>query len=728
MPKNKKPRVAQQPAYASAPENAPEKPKLKLPSAAWMKQLYVAVALFVVTLGAYSNSFRTGFPLDNDPLILQDPRVHAVTSENISEIISHSAWFVPPEKGLYRPLTTLTYLFNYAALGNADQSAGYHYINFLIHFLNVLLCYALALMVLRKFWPSVFIAALWAVHPVLTESVTNIVGRADLLAAFGVLSGLLMYAKGRESSGARQIAWLIGVMIATAIGIFSKESAIAILGLIALWEIAWPKEGRSLRDAAYGIAAAGLPIVAFLIQRSLVLARSTVPVFPYVDNPLLGAGFFTARFTAVKVLTKYLWLLIWPAKLSWNYYYSEIPLVRGAWQDWIALVVVAAAIVGAFMAYRRNRAVFFFAGFAIIALIPVSNLLILIGSIMAERFLYLPAIGFAACIVISVYALGARVKVPAVAPVCLGLIIVALGIGTWSRNLDWQNNSTLLEAGIRDTPNSFASHFGLATNLYVSDPSHSNLDRVIAEAEKSLAILDPLPDSQNFEDAYANAGTYYQLKGDLLGRNATSGNASASAESFKAYQRALQILLRGASIGKSYDEQIRAREMARGKKDSEVPHVGSKSLYPELALTYLRLGDSQKAYDSIQRALVIDPEQPKTFVTLARVLLTENKTDDAAVALVESYMASGDRGILGPLAELYHRGLDPKGCAVSQNANGISLNTFCEPVHSHICRAKAGLIRVYTNANRGDLVDDLKARTATDTSCDASTQNNLPLK
>ena len=147
----------------------------------------------------------------------------------------------------------------------------------------------------------------------------------------------------------------------------------------------------------------------------------------------------------------------------------------------------------------------------------------------------------------------------------------------------------------------------------MSDPSHSNLDRVIAEAEKSLAILDPLPDSQNFEDAYANAGTYYQLKGDLLLKSGADGKSNPSAEAAKAYQRALQILLRGAAIGKSYDEQIRAKELARGKTDSEIPHVGSKSLYPELALTYLRLGDTQKAYDAIQRALVVDPEQPKTF-------------------------------------------------------------------------------------------------------------------
>jgi hypothetical protein len=713
MPKNKKTRATQEVTSQIPTRREPEVRSIS----PRLKHLAVAAALFVLTLFAYSNSLRSGFPLDNGALILQDPRVQAVTSENVSLIVSRSAWWVPPEKGLYRPFTTLTYLFNYAMLGNADQPAGYHYINLLIHFINVLLCYALALTVLRKFWPSVFVAALWAAHPVLTESVTNIIGRADLLAAIGALAGLLAYIKSRESMGARRIGWLIGVAAAAAIGIFSKESAIAIVGLILLYEIVWWKDRAQLRNLFYGLSAAALPIIAFLIQRSLVLARSSVPVFPYVDNPLLGTSFLIARLTALKVLAKYIVLLIWPAKLSWNYYYAEIPLARGTLQDWIAWMVVAAVTIGVCIAFRRNRAIVFFAGFAFVALIPVSNLIILIGSIMADRFLYLPCIGFAACIVIGIYALGERFKKRSLAPILLCVILAALGIRTWSRNLDWKDNSALLEAGVRDTPNSFASHFALATNLYLSDATHSNLDRVIDEAGKSLSILDPLPDSQNFEDAYANAGTYYQLKGDLLRKFSADGKQNVSPESVKSYQRALQILSRGASVGRVYDQQMRAKEMARGKPESEVPHFGSKSLYPELALTYLRLGNIQKSHDAIQQALLVDPEQSKTFVTLARIFLTENKNDEAAVALVESYMTSGSREILGPLAELYRNGLDPKGCAVSQDANGVALNTFCEPVHNHICRAKADLIRVYTKANRHELIDDLKSRTASDTGC-----------
>jgi len=719
MGKNKKTRSVQQGSSRLPSDN--ERGKRNIPL--WIKHVAVGAVLFVVTLLGYSNSFHAGFTIDNAPIILQDARIHQATPENVSLIFNRSYWWTPTEKGLYRPLTTYTYLLNYAVLGGADQPEGYHWFNFFLHFANVLLCYGLALSVLRRFWPSVFIAALWSVHPILTESVTNIVGRADLLAGFGVLSGLWMYRMSRESSGTRRIACLIGLMAATAVGIFSKESAIAILGLMALCEITWWKDLSRLRGFSYGCLAVAPPLIAFFYQRAQVLARSTVPVFLYVDNPLLGASFITARLTAVKVLARYLWLLVWPANLSWNYYFSEIPLARGTLRDWIAWIVVAAVIAGVCFSWRRNRAVFFFAGFAFIALIPVSNLLILIGSIMADRFLYLPSLGFVACVVIAVYTLNERIGSRALAPIALCFIMLALGIRTWTRNLDWRDNVSLLSAAVRDTPNSFAGHFGLATQLFESDSSHANLDPIIGESERSLAILAPLPDSLNFADPYANGGTYYRSKGDLLRVPGPDGRIVTTPQSAQAYQRAIEILLRGASIGELFDKQIRAKEIARGKPDSEIPYYVTKPLYRELALSYLGLGDTQKAYDSIQHALINDPEQPLTFVTLAHILLAENRNDEAAVALVEAYMVSGNHDLLAPLAELYRRGLDPKGCATTQDAGGTSLNVFCEPVHAHICRARTDLRRVYERAHRRDLIDDLKSRTATDSACPDSAQN-----
>ena len=102
-------------------------------------QLILAVLAFL----AYSNSFTAGFSLDSRALILQDPRVHAATSENVSLIVDRTYWWPYGESGLYRPLTTFSYLFNYAILGNADRPLGYHIVNLALHTINVLLVFSI---------------------------------------------------------------------------------------------------------------------------------------------------------------------------------------------------------------------------------------------------------------------------------------------------------------------------------------------------------------------------------------------------------------------------------------------------------------------------------------------------------------------------------------------------------------------------------------------------------
>src|SRR5579864_8836738 len=98
------------------------------------RRLWPAYAgLCLITIAAYANSFRSGFVFDNKPLILDDKKIHQATPENLGLILQHSYWWPAGESGLYRPVTTLSYLFNYAILGNTDHPAGYHWINLLLH-------------------------------------------------------------------------------------------------------------------------------------------------------------------------------------------------------------------------------------------------------------------------------------------------------------------------------------------------------------------------------------------------------------------------------------------------------------------------------------------------------------------------------------------------------------------------------------------------------------------
>jgi len=155
-------------------------------------------AIIGFTFFAYSNSFHALLLFDNDQVILRDTRVQAVTSDNIRRILTHSYWEANPT-GLYRPLTTLTYLFNFAILGNGPNPAGYHWFNFILHGVNIGLVYLLGLAIFEQAPAALLLSAIWGLHPVQTEAVTNIVGRADMLAAFGVLAALLCYRQALRS-------------------------------------------------------------------------------------------------------------------------------------------------------------------------------------------------------------------------------------------------------------------------------------------------------------------------------------------------------------------------------------------------------------------------------------------------------------------------------------------------------------------------------------------------
>jgi tetratricopeptide (TPR) repeat protein len=675
--------------------------------------LVSAAALAVVTLLAFSNSFSAGFILDNKGLLLEDPRIRQLTYENIGLILHHSYWWPRGEAGLYRPFTTLSYLFNYAILGSAGQPAGYHWINVLLHICNVLLVYALARTLIREFWPSFFMAGLWAVHPLLTESVTNMIGRSDLLAGLAILSGLLIYLKSTESSGWRRISWLVGLMAVTAAGIFSKESAIAIMGVIALYEFTWWKERKQGWALLMGCLAMLPPIAVMLYQRFMVLSASPPAEFPFTDNPIASAGFWMGRFTAIKLIGRYLVLTAWPAKLSTDYSYAQIPLAGGSLEDWAAVAAVLALIALAVSLYWWNRTAFFLVWFAAITFVPASNLLFPIGTIMAERFLYLSTIGLLGCAVILIYSVAERRKVKRVAPVVLSLIAIAFAIRTWIRNQDWQDQHAIVEANLRASPNSFKAHM-MASSLYF-DGADNNLDRAIDESEKSLAILDSLPDSLNTPGVYRDAGRHYLAKGDSL----QQGNPS---ESIPAYERASKLLLRSIAIDKStraeYDRNGGA-DWARRHSAAAATTKSDPEAHWMLAVAYGRLGKVEQALAEAGEALAVHPVDPVAYRQIAYAFAAAHRMDDAAVALFEGLLMTSDLSLRSDLLKLYRASADSNSCAIIAGPAGPALNPACDLVRKSLCPASVEVVKAAMETSRLDAAKKLKQTSLQDYGCPA---------
>lgn len=507
--------------------------------------------------------------------------------------------------------------------------------------------------------------------------------------------------------------------MATTVGVFSKESAVAILGVIVLYEFTRWRERKQIRGLLYGCAAAGAPILVMWYQRSVVLAGPAARSIQFLDNPLVNAPFLSGRLTAIALMAKYLWLLTCPLNLSCDYSFNQIPVANGSLHYWAAWIVVLALIGCAVIMFKHSAAAFFFMGFALVTFFPTSNLPFLLGTIMAERFLYLPAIGFAGCLVLVIYAIGRRVGLSLFAPVVLSMIICLFGLRTWERNLDWKDNVTLWMAAVHAAPNSFKTHGELAEALYEADPTYSNIDQSIGEAEEGLSILNPLPDSVNNPFPYVNAGNYFAVKGRLLMGRGPGGEMTNTPESLLAYQTSLKILLRGVAIDTSTNERHRIEELAEGKRDSEIVSSSLPSLYITLGITYMRLGDSEDAYRAAIHARSLDAQSPDAYILIGESLDASGHKEAAAISYMEGSIITGDRRFLLLLQNAYRSGLDPQGCSFVQTASGPSLNFSCGIVHQQACTASTELMQVLVQNHREDLATAMKKKTLEEIGCSA---------
>jgi hypothetical protein len=100
---------------------------------AWRRHTWRMLVLWALVLAAYSNSIQAGLVFNNTWAISGDSRIREVTHENLRLILTEEYWRGNTADGLYRPLTTFSYLLNYAVFGNGTHPAGYHWVNLALH-------------------------------------------------------------------------------------------------------------------------------------------------------------------------------------------------------------------------------------------------------------------------------------------------------------------------------------------------------------------------------------------------------------------------------------------------------------------------------------------------------------------------------------------------------------------------------------------------------------------
>jgi protein O-mannosyl-transferase len=444
--------------------------------------------------------------------------------------------------------------------------------------------------------------------------VTNIVGRADLLATGFVLLGLLLYIRATTAAGWRRAGCLVAVALSAGLGLLCKESAVVLVGAVVVYDVVTFGSRPRMRWLVLLPPLAGV-----LFLRAWVFSRLAVPYVSFLDNPLVHADLVTRELVALEALARYLALLVWPETLSCAYSYAQVPLV--GWQVAAGAVALAALLA---LALRGERALAFFVLFSLVAWFPVSNVLVTIGTIMAERLLYLPSIGFAAGLALGIDAVARRMwpaRATLLAGTMIGLVAVAQGARPIARNADWHDSTRLWTSAVRAAPRSFETHLALAEVLFANGASEGAvLDRVIAEMERSHAIIEerPLPLRDKAGLVPLDLGIYYRAKGDELDAD-TPEDAEPTPAARAWYARSAEVLADAARIDAAVDEENRERELARGRPPEDIVDVGNYAIHQQLGVTMLRLGRPADAIAAFTAMRHLAPNLPASHVNLARL-------------------------------------------------------------------------------------------------------------
>jgi hypothetical protein len=436
-------------------------------------------------------------------------------------------WGLPPERsiGSYRPLPNLIWRLLWLVGAREGSVFAHHWVNIQLHALNAALLTRIVFAHSRRVRFAWLAGSVLVVSAVLTEAVTGVVGLADVLAGTAALKALEAARKPLRIAIPTAFVWML-------VGLSAKESALAIGPAVALVALAFDRSegGRRILAIGRAVALAGTAIGALVLYVELrrrffpvavppelsdealaskgelgqlfgrLLRWFAQPVLPRdpINNPLVTVGnAWRPRLAgASRVFGAGLRQLVLPWTLSGDYSANAEPVPQ-SWREpgvafgGIAFVVAAAAslaglVVSAAKPRKGWTVVTGFCGWVLICYFPVSNVPVLLPTIRAERFWYLPAIGtsflFALCIDRAgdmVSRFGRR----------LALFVAAffLGFHAISARLhadDYSDDLTFWERTAQAVPNSAKAHLNYSVML----GSRRRLPERLAENRRALAI------------------------------------------------------------------------------------------------------------------------------------------------------------------------------------------------------------------------------------------------
>ncbi len=516
----------------------------------------------------------------------------------------------------WHPVTWLSHMMDCSLFG--VNAGAHHFVNVLFHAANTALLFTLLWRLTQRLWPSALVAALFAWHPLHVESVAWISERKDVLSTFFALLALLSYAKYAKEN-CRRSFWY--ALIFFALGLMSKPMLVTlpfVLLLLDYWPLGRMGNVRLLlaEKIPFFLLAAISCVLTFLAQRNgeAVVSLDSVSLGYRLENaPLAAAG--------------YLQKIFWPTGLCAIY---PMPPKLSALHVALAIAVLILISVAAWQ-WRKARPYFitgwlWFLG----TLVPVIGLVQVGGQAMADRYTYLPAIGFFTALVFLANDFADRLQTPRVIRFGVaGLVTLACILVTENQLQFWRDSETLFRRAIAVTENNDIALINLGVALDVQ----GRFDEALVVYGQAVKC-----GSRHFE-VHNNLGNVL----GLLGRHADSLAEYREAirhrpDNPKFHNSAGTEL---AALGRWDEALAEFYQAITLNPNYAAPHV-------EVAKVLFKLGRDADGLNEFQVAVQIEPDNYKTLATVAHYLAAnENaaaRNGPAALALARQADALSGHG------------------------------------------------------------------------------------
>jgi len=467
--------------------------KHKNPTTFYLILPYLIIA--VSALLAYSNSLNCEFQFDDAANITDQPII-----KDLKNFTDPHLWV----NTNFRPLSMFTFAINYQL--NKLDVTGFHIFNLIIHIICGFLVFLLIKKILRIYlsskesnatitWLSLFVALIFTLHPIQTQSVTYIVQRMTSLSGLFYLLAVYLYLVGRTKQSHKDISssvivLYVSVLVSAILSLMAKQIAVTIPLSLLLVEICFirNKEGQVYKKFIL-VTLFILILVFFAVAISGNLPRETKQISRL--NYLI---------TQFKVMTRYVQLSILPINQNLDH---DLRASTGFWHfnEITSFLFLSFLIFLSIFLYKRKKLITFGIGWFFITL-ALESTIIPISGLIYEHRLYLAVMGFSVCLVAIIYRLLLKQKKLMIS--LLILIVIAYGVTTFQRNQIWENKFTLWSDVIQKSPGKPRSHYNMGNVL--SDAGHHQ-----KAIEYYLSAIKLKPD---YVDAIVNLGNSWNSLGN----------------------------------------------------------------------------------------------------------------------------------------------------------------------------------------------------------------------